>query len=598
MGFPDCCCFKLLQKATTSLTPWFYPVRADGQSLVSLPADRRPAEPSKVGAPPYIELRGRLPMGSARSNMQQGHHWSEPMIKSALTYWCAARAVHGPSGPYSSQQGITMQGANTPDSSRRSSRVPITVPILVTSSEPDSQFSEICETLVVSAHGCAMRSPMRLEAGVPVQFQSKEGHWTMAHIVDCQPMGSGQPGWKLGARLDQPENFWGLEACPDDWAGLPEMPPPTEQRLRRKRAATNTEDIDQLPNHVPISSKRALDKISRQLPDDHLRTMVAELVEPLHAEVRDLREKLARVEPKRSQFDISLSHIPPEVEEKLWIRLREDLGAQVLRQTRQQSEEVLEAAKEAIGKKITAAHNEFRQQVTQELRVVEQRAQGLSEEINDTVQQHLSSGEERFQQRVLEAGTDLERQSEQFLQTLRQRLSEEHDAYRREMQKTQAEVAAESSQLQAQTADLGSRIAELNESVRKLESELDTRLSRMASDIISGAHTQLDRAVDVVLKELGTRNAKELANQLDEACGRLKTVQKGIETSISALLRAEVSESLVSFGQTMEALAQESVGRWRLALSRDLSSLANTLGEQFRLEAASDSDESQDPSAE
>jgi hypothetical protein len=463
-----------------------------------------------------------------------------------------------------------MQAANLSDTSRRSSRVPITLPILVTSAEPDSHFSEMCETLVVNAHGCCMHSPRRLEAGVPVQFQSKQGRRTKAHIVDCQPMNSGKKGWKLGARLDEPENFWGLEVCPDDWAGAPKGSSPTEQQLLRKRL----------------------------VPDDHLRTMVAELVQPLYVEVRELREKLPRGEPKRSQFEISLTHIPPEVEEKLWIRLRQDLGTQVLRQTRQQSEELLEAAKDAIGKKITAAHNEFRQQLTQELQAVEQRAQGFSEQITDTVQQHLCSGEERFQQRVLEAGADLERQSEEFLQSLQQRLGEEHDAYRREMQKTQAEVAYESSQLQAQTTDLARRLAQLNESVRKLESDLDARLSRMAGDIISGARTQLDRAVDVVLKELGTRNAKELANQLDEACGRLKTVQKGIETSISTLLRAEVSESLVSFGQTMEALAQESVGRWRLALSRDLSSLAKALGEQFRLEAALDSKENQEHPAE
>ena len=463
-----------------------------------------------------------------------------------------------------------MQSANIPDTARRSSRVPITVPILVTSVEPDSHFSEVCETLVVNAHGCALRSPVKLEAGVPVHLQSKQGRRTKAHIVDCQPMNSGQKGWKLGATLDRPENFWGLEACPDDWVGFPEMPPPTKQQLPRKWPAA----------------------------DDHLRAMVAELLQPLHAEVRDLREKLPRGEAKRSQFEISLSHIPPEVEEKLWIRLRQDLGTQVLRQTRQQSEQVFEAAKEAIGKKITEAHNEFRQQVTQELQTVAQRAQGLSQEITDTVQQHLHSGEERFQQRVSEAGTDLERQGEEFLQTLQQRLGEEHAAYRREMQKVQAKAAAESSQLQAQTADLGSRLAKLNESVRQLESDLDARLSRMASDIISGARTQLDRAVDVVLKELGTRNAKELEHQLDAACGQLKAVQKGIETSISALLRAEVTETLVSFGQTMEALAQESVGRWRHALSRDLSSLAKTLGEQFRLEPASDSNEDQDPSAE
>ena len=116
--------------------------------------------------------------------------------------------------------------ANIPDTLRRSSRVPITVPILVTSLEPGAHFSEICETLVVSAHGCSMRSPMRLEAGVPVHLHSKEGRQTMAQVVDCQPMGSDQQGWRLGARLDEPENFWGLKACPEDWVRLP--------RLRRR----------------------------------------------------------------------------------------------------------------------------------------------------------------------------------------------------------------------------------------------------------------------------------------------------------------------------------------------------------------------------
>jgi hypothetical protein len=451
------------------------------------------------------------------------------------------------------------------ETSRRSSRVPITVPILVTSAQPDYDFSEICETLVVNAHGCCMRSPARLEAGVPVHFQSKEGNWTMAHIVDCQPMDSGQQGWKLGARLDEPDNFWGLQACPEDWVHTPEQP----------------------PKPLP-ASKLVRDKIARQLPDD-LRTVVAELVQPLHAEVRDLREKLAQKESKRSQFDISLTHIPPEVEEKLWLRLREDLGAQVLRQTRQQSDQVFEAAKDAIGKKIAEAHNEFRQQVGQELQVVGQQAQRLAEEMTDAVQQHLHAGEERFQQRVSEAEAHLERQSEEFLRALQQRLGEEHAAQRREMQKTHVEVASEAAHLRAQTADLGGRIGKLDESVRQLESDLDARLARIAGDIISGARSQLDRAVDVVLKELGTRNAKELANQLAEARGQLEHTQKKIEASVSELLKTEVAGSLLSFGQTMEELAQDSVGRWRLALSRDLTSVAKTLGQQFRSEDASES---------
>jgi hypothetical protein len=462
-----------------------------------------------------------------------------------------------------------MHAPSLPDL-RRSSRLPIALPILVTSLEPDSGFSEVCETLVVSAHGCAMRSSMKLDAGVPVQFQSKDGRWTMAHIVDCQPMDADQQGWKLGARLDQPDNFWGLETWPDDWSQLSEVSARAEQPPRGKR----------LPEYA------------------RFRAVIAEFVEPLQAEIKELREKLTQGSPRRSQFDISLSHIPPEVEEKLLVRLREDLGVQVLRQTRQQSEQVLEAAKEAIGKKITEAHNEFREQVGEDLQAVEQRAQGFSEEITDAVQNHLVSGAERFQKQVLEAGIRLERRSEESLRALHQRLSEEHDMYRQEMQKVQAAVGSESSRLQAQNADLATRMAKLDESARQLESDLDNRLVQMGSDIISGARTQLERALDVVLKELGTRNSQELGQQLDDACEHLKSVQKGIEGSISQLLKAQVTGTLLSFGQTMEELAQDSVERWRQALAKDLSSLANTLGRQFRPDGVSKSQETQYASGE
>jgi hypothetical protein len=460
--------------------------------------------------------------------------------------------------------------------------------------EPAAEFSEVCETLVVSAHGCAIRSPMRLEAGIPVHFERKGGHETMAHVVDCQPMGSGQQGWMLAAQLDRPENFWGLKPCPQDWMPLPRRPAPAEPHLPRKRPAGNTEESRRGENQV-LSSLKVVPEIQHQLTHGDVKAIVAEIIQSLQAEVTELRQEMAGGGPKRSQFDISLTHIPPEVEEKLWTRLRQDIGTKALQQTRQQSEQVLEAAKEAIGKKIREAQNGFREQVAQELQAVEQRAQGLSEEIAEAVQQHVHSGAERFQQQALEAGIRLERRSEEFLRALQQRLGEEHEVQRREMQQVQALAASESSRLQAQTADLGSRIAKLGESARQLESDLDHRLVRIGSDIISGARTQLQSAVDVVLKELSTRNAKDLGNQLDEAFGRLESAQKQIEGSVSELVRTRVADSLLSFGQAMEALAQDSVERWRQALARDLNSVTNILGGQLRLEANSESNENREP---
>jgi hypothetical protein len=467
-----------------------------------------------------------------------------------------------------------MQSANAVNSVRRSSRVPVTLPVVVTSMEPDKPFSEICETLVVNAHGCVMYSPKKVDAGLPVQFKRKEGRATMAYVVDCQPMGSGQQGWQLGARLDRPGNFWGLEACPDDWMQM------IDGEVSRKAPAGTRDDKGS-------SLKLVRDKAS-QLTDHDLKALFAEIVQPLHAEVAELKERLAKGGGKRSQFDISLTHIPPEVEEKLWVRLREDLGAQVLQQTRQQSEQVMEATKEAIGKKIREAQNEFREHVTKELQQVGQHAQNLSEEISATVGEHLRSGTERFQKQVSEAGTRVEQQGQEHIRSLQQRLGEEHAAYRREMQQVQAAAASESSRLQTQVTSLGARISELDDTACRLESGMDARLSQMANDAISGARIQLETQVDVVLKELGSRNAKELGIQLDDACGKLKTVQKGIELSVSELVRTQIAATLLSFGETMDALAKDSVGRWRVALAKDLDSVAKILGGQFQLEGSSD----------
>lgn len=126
-----------------------------------------------------------------------------------------------------------MHTSTLPDTYRRSSRVPFTLPMLVTSLQPGLHFSEVCETMVVNAHGCAVRSPMKLEAGVAVHLHSKEGREATAHVVDCEPIGGEQRGWRVGARLDQPDNFWGLKPCPADWM-LPPGPANGDKQGPRK----------------------------------------------------------------------------------------------------------------------------------------------------------------------------------------------------------------------------------------------------------------------------------------------------------------------------------------------------------------------------
>ena len=444
------------------------------------------------------------------------------------------------------------------------------VPILVTSTEePQPAFSEVCETMMVNAHGCSLRASNKLDAGAAVHFQTKDGNWTMAHIVDCQPLNSGQSGWLLGARLEKPTNFWGLESSPDDWAQLIEMPSPNKQRQLRK----------------PV-------------PAADLHAVIAELVEPLHAAVSEIRAKLEKKESNRSQFEISLSYIPPEVEERIAVRLREELGTEVLDKTRLQAEGVLEATKEAVSKRIIDVRNQFRSELAQELHGVEVRAQGLSDEITAAVQQHFHSGEERLEQQLLEAGIRLERRSEEFFRNLQHRLGEEHIGYRREMQQVHASVASEVADIHAETTNLANRMAKLDASAQQLETEMDGRLVRVASDIISGARSQLESALNIVLKDLGTRNAKELGAQLDDASNRLRIIQKGIETSVSELVKSKVTDSLISFGQTIEGLAQDAVERWRGGLAKDLHSMTEILVKKFQPKAVAKREQEQEMSAD
>ena len=470
---------------------------------------------------------------------------------------------------------------------RRSSRVPIQVPIRVTSMEPNAQFSEICETLVVSAHGCALHFPMKLDTGSALRLHSRGGRQATAYVVACQPMGPDGQGFRLGARLDRPENFWGLESCPDDWQVL-EMPAPAAEQPTQKPSTSSV--VLHKPQPPSRASQAVLDKLEEQLSEDRLRGILAKLVRPLQAEVTELREKVAG-NSRRNRFEVSLGSIPPEVEEKLWERLRQDLGTRVLQQTREQSAEMLASAKADIEQKISAALAEFRHRLAGDLHSVEQRAQALSKELTLTAQQHVHAGVEKLQRQALDAGAHLHAQGEKLAGSLQRQLVETHDVHRREIEQIQADAAAKTCRLQSDVTDLAGRIAELNESVRHLESDLDAHLEGVASEIVSSAGTQIESVVALALKDLQVRGSNEVESKVNEICGHLRTIQNRVENSFTGSLQTQGEEAAQSIAQQFEELAQQSVEKWRLALAKDLNSVAKNLGRQLRQEFESEAEQ-------
>jgi gas vesicle protein len=152
------------------------------------------------------------------------------------------------------------------------------------------------------------------------------------------------------------------------------------------------------------------------------------------------------------------------------------------------------------------------------------------------------------------------------------------------MEQIQTDTAAKASLLQSEVTDLGRRIEALNESVRRLESDLDAHLERIAGEIVTEARTQLENAVALTLKDLQARSSNEVEARVNEMCGHLRTIQNRIEDSFSGSLEAQGEEAVRSIAQQFEELAQQSVEKWRIALAKDLSAVANTLGQHLRQE--------------
>lgn len=101
---------------------------------------------------------------------------------------------------------------------RRSTRQSRQIPIVITSLDPEQNFSGKYETVVVSAHGCGILLPVRLKHKTPVPVELiSNGRSKTARIELVVSVTEGA-SWLLGLEFDSPaDNFWEIENPPADW---------------------------------------------------------------------------------------------------------------------------------------------------------------------------------------------------------------------------------------------------------------------------------------------------------------------------------------------------------------------------------------------
>lgn len=466
-----------------------------------------------------------------------------------------------------------MQNENLPTALRRSSRVPAELPIRVTALN-GGKFSEVCKTLVVNAHGCALQTPVRFDTGMPLLLHSNDGRETMAHVVSCQPIGSENNAWKLGAKLDRPENFWGITDCPGDWSVQPSPISVGQVRIVPRAVPQRG------PSLADLTMESKLDLVAHRL-EAPLKRLIAESVAPLEAQVAALKETVARREANPSKFEVSLSSIPPQLEELLEERLRKDLGPRIVEDARQQYDHLLEAARSNIDKRTTEGYDCFLRRIEEEVEAVEKRTRQVSSEISAKAEEKLAQGMKEFQQKLLDGGNALKRLSGELFEFLQSNLNADYSSRREDLEKLRASIAEDSARLRQEIDGLEGRIAELSESARSLESGLDKRLGQMSSNVIKDTRCQIETLVVEVLDQLTANSAKTIEGQLADSKQHMAATCNGMLTSFKETLGAEATSSLLAFEHSLDDSARQSVDRWRSKLAGNLNTLAKNLSEEF-----------------
>jgi hypothetical protein len=106
----------------------------------------------------------------------------------------------------------------TPKATRRSTRLRVEIPLVVTSMDRRHPFSASCLALVVSPQGCGLRATQPLPLETPVLLSDLPGGGNAsARVANCLPLGTDGRYFLIGVSLYNHGNVWGIADPPADW---------------------------------------------------------------------------------------------------------------------------------------------------------------------------------------------------------------------------------------------------------------------------------------------------------------------------------------------------------------------------------------------
>ena len=437
---------------------------------------------------------------------------------------------------------------------RRSTRVRVRIPLLITGLDPTRPLRISCETLIVNAHGCVARLPQALELGVPVRIQVRETEAT-ARVAACQPL---EPSaWTVGFELQTPGNVWGLHPCPGDWERFGTDAVPAEGRAVQTTMVPPT----QLKMPVwPLASPPVKTALSDRAGDKQLQKQLAAQQEAIAGLQDRVTNSLASV-PELVRMQIS------DAQEQMLVPVRQELSAAVAEQ--------FERLPGHIEQRAQAAFQALQERARAELeRII---VQARSQEEPETEREALEASTRAVQKELEQARTLLESSMRSLPERIHQPiaaavedvLAQAREQISRQLTRELDSLRSEREANRAQLGEIGAKREELQLWLAEQQAQWVQNAGQRLEQLTQELAARTAGALDEKLKADVARELDSLRNEREANRAQLGEIGAKRE-ELQLWLAEQQAQWVQNASQRLEQLTQELATRTAGALDEKL----------------------------
>ncbi len=161
---------------------------------------------------------------------------------------------------------------------RRTTRVPLRIPVQVTIKEADQAKAVDGWTVLVNIHGAKIECKRRMQVGDTVSITVLVSHKTQSgNIVWSAPEASANGYFEFAVELNEPGNLWGVGFPPSDWKEVRAGAGPVAVAV----AAASTEPNKTITSEKPVTQASAPEPKKIVIPGYEMKPIVPFTVAPV-----------------------------------------------------------------------------------------------------------------------------------------------------------------------------------------------------------------------------------------------------------------------------------------------------------------------------